>query len=176
MKIAITTILIAFSSVAFAQGKYLEVKQEFLSDNANFGAWEVSSQQNLLDKSLSESLKSNILQSSGPYAITNMKDIQALINNEKSKLYPDLKLSVNTFKNQKPLEISINRIDTRQQREILRGQVDGVEGSNVKLVVYNGQMSGRVTFMGKQKVLVIRSMNGGIAANYEVDTSNITFD
>lgn len=176
MKIAITATLIALSSAAFSQGNYLEVKQEFLSDSANFGAWEVSTHQNLLDKSLSESLKSNILQSSEPYAIPNMKEIQALINNEKSNFRPDLTLSINTFKGREPLNLSINTIDTRRERNILRGQVEGFDGSQVKLVVYNGQMTGRITFLDKQQVLVIKSINGGISANYEVDTSDISYD
>lgn len=176
MKIAVTTFLIAFSSVAFSQSSYLDIKQEFLSDRADFGAWEISTHQSMLDKSLSEGLKSNVLQSSGPYSITNMNEMQVLIDTEKSKTYPDLKLSLNSFKGRDPLNVSINRIDTRKERNILRGEVDGFNGSQVKLVVYNGQMTGRITFSTSQKVLVIRSINGGISANYEVDTSNITYD
>jgi len=176
MKIAITTLLLTFSSVTFSQSSYLEVEQEFLSDRADFGAWEVSTHQNALDKSLSDALKSRVLQSSGPYSIANMKEISKLIRSEKGKTYPDLKLSVNTFKGSKPLNISINRIDTRLERDILRGEVDGASGSQVKLVVYKGQMTGRVTFASSPKVLVIRSANGGIAANYEVDTTGITYD
>ena len=58
----------------------------------------------------------------------------------------------------------------------MRGKVDGFADSQVKLVVYNGQMSGRITLANDQKIMVIRSMDGGMTAHYEVDTSDITYD
>ncbi len=176
MKIAIPTFLIFFSSVAFSQTDYVEIKQEFLVERSDLGAWEVLTNESKLDTSLSKSLMPNVMQSSGPYTIANMHEIEALIEGEKTKFRPNLKLSLNTFAGSDPLNVSIDRIDTRYERNILRGQVDGFEGSQVKLVVYNGQMTGRITFASKQSVLVIRSIDGGISANYEVDTSDITYD
>lgn len=176
MKIAISTLLITFSSIAFSQSNYLEVKQDFLSDSQSFGSWEISTHKSKLDKSLSESLKNNVLNSSEPYYISNINEIQSLIDSEKSKYQPSLNLSLNTFKGSKPLNVSIDRMSNHQGREILRGKVDGFADSQVKLVVYNGQMSGRITLSNNQKIMVIRSMDGGMTAHYEVDTSDITYD
>lgn len=176
MKPAITLFLLFYSAITLSQTSRIEVQQEFLSDQGGIGTFQVSTHQASLDKSLSTDLKSKVLRSSGPYAISNMNDITLLVDAEKSKPYPDLKLSMNSFNNSDPLNISINRIDTLKDRNILRGQVDGFASSHVKLVVYNGQMTGRISLSQDQKVLVIRSINGGISANYEIDTSDITFD
>ena len=176
MKIVLTLFLLSYTSLALSQTSRIEVQQEFLADQSRIGTLNVSTQQSSLDKSLSTDLRAKVLRSSGPYAISNMSDIQLLVDVEKSKTHPDLKLSLNSFNDSDPLNISINRIDTLKDRNILRGQVDGQEFSQVKLVVYNGQMTGRISLSQDQKVLVIRSIDGGISANYEVDTSDITFD
>lgn len=176
MKIPLTLFLLSYASLALSQTSRIEIQQDFLSDQDRIGTLNVSTQQASLDTSLSVDLKSKVLRSSGPYAISNMGDIQLLVDVEKSKSHPNLKLSMNSFNDSDLLNISINRIDTLKDRDILRGQVDGFEFSHVKLVVYNGQMTGRISLSQDQKVLVIRSINGGISANYEVDTSDITFD
>lgn len=176
MKSILTLFLLSYASITLSQTSRIELQQEFLVDQNRIGTLNVSTQQASLDKSLSSDLKSKVLRSSGPYSISNISDIELLVDTEKLKPYPDLKLSMTSFDNSDPLNISINRIDTLKDRDILRGQVDGFEFSQVKLVVYNGQMTGRISLSQDPKVLVIRSINGGISANYEVDTSDITFD
>lgn len=176
MKPLIAALYITLPALAFAQTDHLKIKNEPLSSRDSFGAMEILNQKDMLDQSLSDSLKSDVLRSSEPYTITNMSEIQGLIDNEKTKLYPDFRLSMHTFEGSAPVSILVNRIDTIRQRHILRGEVYGLTGSQVKLVVYDGKMSGRIIFSDQQKVLVIRSINGGISANYEVDTRNITYN
>lgn len=176
MKILSALFLFSYSALALSQTSRISVQQDFLADQDRIGTFQVSTQQASLDESLSADLRSKVLRSSGLYAISNMSDIQLLVNAEKSKSYPDLKLAMNSFNDSDPLNISISRIDTLKDRDILRGQVDGYAYSQVKLVVYNGQMTGRISLSQDPKVLVIRSINGGISANYEIDTSDITFD
>lgn len=176
MKTALIVLLSILSSIVFAQDGRLKIKKGYLSEQAKFGGWEISTRKNLLNKSLSESLVNNVVRSSEPYTISNISEIKALIDTEKYKPSPDLLLSLNIFRKREALNLSITRIDTRQGREILRGTVDGYEESKVKLVVYNGQMTGRITLSKDPSVYVIRSVNGGISASYEIDTSDITYD
>ncbi|GLS26831.1 hypothetical protein [Marinibactrum halimedae] len=176
MKIAITTALIAFSSIAISEERVLEIQQQFLSDRTELGAWEIENHAANLNKSLSADLMKNVTQHTQPFYVSNIKALQSAINTEKTAKNPQLRLSVDTFEGQAPLTLMIDQISTRHTRDILRGKVEGHDDSRVKLVVHNRKMSGQIAFASTEKVLVIRSMEGGATATYEVDVSDITYD
>ena len=173
---AIALILLTFTTSSFSQNNALEIEQAFLFQKNDLSALEINTEQLKLNNNLSQSLTSHIVHSSEAYSIANIKEIQTRIAAEANKAQPNLELTLNTFTNQKPLNLSINSIKNIAGRYILRGKVTGMKQSKVKLVAYQQQLSGRITLDARKRVLVIRSLASGISANYEIDTSDITYD
>jgi len=176
MKTIIPILSLVVSSYVYSQESYLKVEQDYLYNKASFSsATEIAPHKEALDKVFSLSLKDNVIRRSEPFSIENMSDIEGMISTENFTTQPNLNLRFTTFEEDSPIDLKINRMKNSLGRKILRGQVDGHPESEVKLVIYDGGLSGRISYTNSDRVIVIHSLNN-ISAVYEIDVSDITYD
>lgn len=171
------------SSVSLAQEKHLVIEQVSLSrgvatesQGETADGFSLTTTQSKLAHSLSQDLESKLIRKSEPYFISNLAAIKDMVEAEKLESQANFSLSFSAFTDSKPLDLVFNDVESFHSRDILRGTVRGIDGSQVQLVIHNNQVVGRIAFPSTHRVLVIRSTENGILGTFEVDVSDIRFD
>ena len=175
MKYIAILFLLLGSPLLYAQSARIDMVETFLINDSNQSLWQIEEKEKEIQTGLSELMQERVLRKGKAFR-ANALAIKNLAHTEMKSTKPSMNLSMRLFDDKAASLITIDKINVAHGRTIMRGSLAGVPGSKVRLIEYNGALSGTMSYPKTETVVVLLSDGADVSAAYEVDIAGLEFD